>query len=830
MSKNSNTNSITPMMQQWHSCKKKAKDALLFFRLGDFYESFYEDAAVISKELDLTFTKRAHTPMCGVPHHTLDIYVDRLIAKGYKVAIAEQMEDPKKVKGIVKRGISRIVTPGTIVNSNLLSEKSNNFFASITQINKSYGLCILELTTANFQIIEIEEKKDLFNELYKLRPKEFLISKKFEKHHGDFFDELKLLYSFSISKVEDWNFDYKICHDSLLNHFEVISLDGFGLKSMTSGISSAGALINHLINDLQINIDHIKTIHTDKLSKYLQINHSCMRNLEVIESYTKQHSLLKLIDQTQTPMGGRLLSSWVKYPLLDITKIKQRQNAINELVCDPFLLSNLKDALSGIRDLERLIMKISSGYASPRDLLSLRFSIEQSCKIKNIILDLKSNLMEKNTANLIDLSHLAKIIETSICDTPPLKTNDGNIFNDGYNKELDELRAISKGQAKNVGDRFVRRQTLVNAERFITNELKEFEEKALTAQEQIKALESKLYEELRMQISSYFPQVTKIAKAIANIDVIYSFATCAKRYNFICPEINNDNVIDIKNGRHPLIESTLRSNEFIPNDTYLDNDKNNLFIITGPNMAGKSTYIRQVAIITLLAQMGSFVPAKYAKIGIVDKIFSRIGASDDLTRGQSTFMVEMTETANILNSATEKSLIILDEIGRGTSTYDGISIAWAVAQYLLTMPNKRAKTLFATHYWELTALEKEIPGAVNYNVSVAEVDHGIVFLRKIIKGDTDKSYGIHVAKLAGLPYEAIKIAKERLDLLEKGEKQKSKKRSKKDNQFSLFETKPIISKHMESIIEEIKSLDINKLTPIEAQMKLLFLQEKLKTQ
>jgi DNA mismatch repair protein MutS len=860
----------TPMMEQWITCKKKAKDALVFFRLGDFYEAFYEDASVISKELDLTFTKRQEIPMCGVPYHTCDVYVDRLIAKGFKVAIVEQMEDPKKVKGIVKRDIVRIVTPGTVVNSNLLTEKSNNYFVCISKIGSIFGLATIDLTTSFFKIIEIENKLELFDELYKIQPKEILISKKFAKTNDDLISNIKLSFSLTINEKEDWHFDHKLSYETLKSHFKVFNLDGFGLSGMNSAITAGGAAFAYLKDDLSFNLDHIKNISSSSKNKHLMMNYSCMKNLEILDtnSSNKKNTLLKILDKTNTAMGGRLLANFIKYPLMDIDLIKKRQESIKEFYNDPFTLSELKNGFSNIRDIERLNMKISSNYATPRDLISLKVSLQKALLIKDLLKNYKSPLIKSDILKIQDLSHIVKTIDVAVMDDAPIKITDGNIFKDGYNKELDELRLIrkdskqwianyqnklredlniktlkvgftrvfgyyievSRAQSINVPQHFTRRQTLVNQERFISEELKVFENKILTSEERIKAIENELYNKIREEIALYFKEIDLVAKAIARIDVFYSFAMCAKDYNLICPNVNTSPIIDIKNGRHLLIENTLKSNEFIANDTYLDNENDTLFIITGPNMAGKSTYIRQVALIVIMAQIGSFVPAKEANIGIVDKIFSRIGANDDLTRGQSTFMVEMSETANILNTATEKSLIILDEIGRGTSTYDGISIAWAVAKYLLTVPNKRAKTLFATHYSELTELEKLEKGAVNYNISVAEVDHGIVFLHKIVKGGTDKSYGIHVAKLAGLPYEAIKIAENRLLELEKNAPIDYKKRRakllKNENQFSLFDAKPSAVEN--PIIDEIKKLDINNLSPVDALQKLLSIQKKIK--
>ena len=850
---------LTPMMKQWKNLKTEAKDALLFFRLGDFYEAFLEDAVVISKELNITLTKRQNILMCGVPYHAAEGYIDKLILKGYKVAIAEQTEDARLAKGLVKRAIVKTLSPGTIINSNLLKDKSNNFFISIAQVGLTYGLSILDLSTSEFSVLELENEKDLMDEILKLKPKEILVSQKFKKTKDQLLNTLSLNIKYLLTEKDDWYFDFDMAYSKLLSHFNLQTLDGFGLKAMSAAINSAGALVSYLTDDLTINLDHITKIKAENLSTYMSIDFSTMRNLEVLESnnhLNKENTLLNLLDKTSTAMGGRLIQRWLKLPLLDIDKIVKRQDAIEEVFDNFDIFLDVKENLDKIRDLERLIMRLINNSANPRDLATLRFSLSYVPKIKELLKDFKSDLIVENTNNLKDVFVLLDLLNSSLVESPPFRIIDENIFQDEYNKDLDELRLINRNAAswinnyqkelrektniknlkvgftkvfgyyievnrsksEKVLDNFIRKQTLVNNERYITEELKEFENKIFTSEEKIKKLEAKLYEELREKILKYSKDIETISKAISKIDVLFSLARAAKAYNFKRPLIDNSNIIDIKKGRHPIIESSSATGEFIPNDTYLDIDKNQLFLITGPNMAGKSTYIRQVAVISLMAQIGSFIPAEKARIGIVDKIFSRIGASDDLSKGQSTFMVEMAETANILNNATEKSLIILDEIGRGTSTYDGISIAWAVAEFLLT---KKAKTLFATHYFELTDLEKEFDGAINYNIAVKENDDGIVFLRKIIKGSADKSYGVHVAKLAGLPFSVIKRAKERLLLLENPKKPlKEKKKTKKEDQFFLFNVEDKIDQKMKNLLDEIKKIDIDKLTPIEALQKI----------
>lgn len=790
------------MMLQWQECKKRAKDALLLFRLGDFYEAFENDAAVISKELDLVLTKRQETPMAGIPAHTCEGYIDKLVAKGFRVAIAEQMEDPAQTKGLVKREIVRIVTPGTLINSHLLSDKSHNFLASVAELNAIHGLALLDLSTADFRVMEFENEQELHQELSKLKPKEILVSEKSRKN----FSEDAVL-----QVREVWYFDHRIACEKLLKHFQVHTLDGFGLKGMTAAINAAGALFAYVKDDLNLTLDHIKAIRLEHSASYMGIDATAQRHLELSEPlHEKGQTLLTFIDQTATPMGGRLMKEWLLHPLLSPAEIHKRQDRVEEFFSRPELSSQLKERLKEVRDLERLIMRIETGYASPRDLVGLRFSLEPIPAIAKF-----------TGKNLPDLSFITTKIRSALTETPPLRLSEGGIFKTGYHAELDELRAlksdsqswmikyqtelrektfiktlkvgythafgyyieVSRGQSDKMPDTFQRRQTLVNSERFISPELKEYEHKILTAESRIAALETELFSSLRREISAHAADIRQAAREIGEIDCFVSLASIARKYQYTRPIVDATDKLVIEEGRHPVIEASLLGETFIPNDVLLDDYKNRLLLITGPNMAGKSTYIRQVALMTILAQMGSFVPAKQAHIGIVDKLFSRIGASDDLSRGQSTFMVEMSETANILNNATSRSLVILDEIGRGTSTYDGIAIAWAVAEYLLTAKGKRAKTLFATHYWELTRLEQEIPGAINFNVAVHESEKGIVFLRKIIRGGTDKSYGIHVAKLAGLPHPVIKRAQEMLLKLHESAPDPS---SKEEKQLELF--------------------------------------------
>ena len=830
---------ISPMMAQWHACKKAAGDAVLFFRLGDFYEAFYEDASLIAKELDLTLTKRQDIPMAGIPHHTSEAYIDKLVSKGFRVAVAEQTEDPKKTKGIVKREVVRVVTPGTVINSSLLSDKSNNYFTSVSLVGAVFGLAFIDLTTGEFMVIEFENEQDLLNEIFRLRPSECLVSHKFQDKHAALLQDLRQAHDFLLTAQDDWRFEHQSAYDFLVNHFRVHNLDGFGLKGMLAGINAAGAMLNYLQDNLCLSLDHVQDIRTYSTSQFMALDRITQRNLEITASLgegARKSTLLSILDKTCTPMGARLMRNWVKLPLLSIEEIKKRQDALQAFLQHKLSFEKVKHLLEQVRDLERLMMKISSGYASPRDLIALKCSFESIPPLKNALepLTVYSVFIHQEEQKLEDLASMTNLIGRAIVDEPPLRISDGGVFRDGYHAELDELRAISqdsktwlanyqmqlrektgiktlkvgftrmfgyyievsKGQSDRMPESFQRRQTLVNGERFITPELKDFEQKVLTAEERILSIETELFNALRLEVTKFTKPVFSIAHAIAKIDALRGMAEAAALYDYSRPIVDHSPILQIIDGRHPVIETVNTTEKFVPNDTMMDDQVNRLLLITGPNMAGKSTYIRQVALITIMAQIGSFVPAKSAHIGVIDKVFTRIGASDDLSRGQSTFMVEMTETANILNNATSRSLVILDEIGRGTSTYDGISIAWSVAEYLLITEGRQAKTLFATHYWELTKLEERVPGAVNYSVAVHEAEELIVFLRKIVRGSTDKSYGIHVARLAGLPVPVIARAKEILVHLEENSNQKNafepskpkkmpSKKSKENNELQM---------------------------------------------
>lgn len=834
---------LSPMMAQWYDCKQKAKEALLLFRLGDFYEAFYEDAETLSAAVDVTLTQRQGIPMSGIPAHTAESYIEKLVGKGFLVAIAEQVEDPKQVKGLVKREVVRMVSPGTLVTS--LPESDNNFFACIVHLNKTYALALLDFSTGELRAYETEDFKELKDELYRRSPSEVLLSEK----------DLDLFpppFPFRLTKREKWHFDHQSAHIALTHRFGVHSLDGFGLKGKTSAIVAAGALLAYVQEDLFLSTSHIKTIIADELSSYMAIDQATQRNLELTEALHgtgKNFTLLKLLDHTRTPMGARLLKSWLTHPLLSVEEIKKRQESVEEL------RSHLScaDLLRPVRDLERLMMRISSGNATPRDLISLKVSLKQIPPLKEALCSLSSPLLCLLPFPSVDKIVLA--IEETIVEEPPTKLGEGRVIRPGVNSELDELCSlknnsqswvaryqtelrdktgiktlkivfskafgycieVSRGQAENMPATFERRQTLVNCERFITPELKTYEEKILTAEDKIHQIEARLYHQLQQRLALELDTINTLATSVATLDVLLSFATVSVKRNYTKPQIDEGSLLSIKVGRHPVIEASLYDGSFIPNDTNL-NEENSLTLITGPNMAGKSTYIRQVALITILAQIGSFVPAQSAQIGIIDKVFSRIGASDDLSRGQSTFMIEMTETANILNNATPRSLVILDEIGRGTSTFDGISIAWAVAEHLLKV---RCKTLFATHYWELTELEKTHPGVRNVHVAVQEAADQIVFLRKIVEGSTDKSYGIHVARLAGLPHSVLKRAHEVLHKLEEKDLNVPEKASLKETaQLSFFSLPSPRETELESMAQEIRKCDPNTMTPLEALQKL----------
>lgn len=843
---------VTPMMAQWAECKKECKDALLFFRLGDFYEAFHEDAERIAKELSLTLTKRQDVPMCGVPWHASEAYIDRLVAKGYRIAIAEQLEDPRAVKGLVKRKIVRSVSPGIQLASSLLNEKTHNFFAAIYREEHSYGLALLDVTCASFIVFECKDTRALLNELIRHAPKELLTTKKFAAHEKELMCDLKLSLNVRVELEDEWRFEAQNTLGALCQHFNTATLDGFGVKGLKAALQAAGALLKHIRDELLINVSHIRTLSPHDLKDRLLLDRATLSNLEIVEPLSEgkqENTLLSTIDETKTPMGSRMLREWIKAPLVDVTAIQMRQQAITEFLGvrkDNYVaFCTFADRLKQVRDLERIVIRIQTGYAGPREYVSLRLSLDELPKIKEMLSSASSTRLKELFANIHSCEDVAALIKRALVDNPPLRLSDGGLFNPGFNLELDEIRSlrqgshewlanyqaklreetsiktlkvgynkmfgyyieVSRGQTDKMPDTFTRRQTLTNGERYITAELKEYEEKILSADERIASLEAELFQKLQKEVAAYHEQVLQSASAIGEVDVLFALATVADKRRYFCPDVEDSEVLEIEEGRHPVIEALTTSKQFIPNDIKLDGKEKTLMLITGPNMAGKSTYIRQIALIVILAQIGSYVPAKRAKIGIVDKLFSRIGASDDLARGQSTFMVEMAETASILNQTTSRSLVILDEIGRGTSTYDGISIAWSVAEYLLKTEGKKAKTLFATHYYELTELEELISQAVNYTVAVSEDSDGITFLHKIVPGKTDRSYGIHVAKIAGLPPQVVERAQALLKKLEMGKNE------------AKVQTKPVPIAPPDlfgkSILSELKALDLNQSTPLQ---------------
>ena len=801
---------LTPMMQQYREAKASIPpDAVLLFRLGDFYEEFFEDAERVSSVLELTLTRRQGYPMCGFPYHALDTYLPRLVAAGVKVAIAEQMEDPRLAKGIVKRQITRIITPGTIVDNALLNPSSNNFLTSLVQgRGGEWALASLDISTGEFRVCCVSEPDKLVTELNRLGARECVISHRldaqFEEEGSRPEPRAKLLWT----TVENDFFELDRATELLLRQFQTATLDGFGLRDLPHAVSAAGAVLRYATENLRQDAAHITRIELYSLDHSLELDSISLRNLELVETMFgtgKNGSLLGVLDHTETPMGGRKLRGWVLRPLCDHDAIVARLDAVEAFRDDPLTLAELRETIGVVRDLERIVGRLNVGNANPRDLQTLAVSLGVLPGVKSLLSIFDVPLLEAQNNRLELFPELVDRIERAIAENPPALLSDGGVIRTGYSTELDELRSaatdgkawlsqiqqreqertgirslkvkynsvfgyyieVSKANLAMVPEDYVRKQTLVNAERFITPELKELESRILGAEEKSKALEVQLFQELREFALQYTRPIQTAADALAEIDALASLAECARLHGYHRPQIFDDDRLIIKGGRHPVLDAVLGSGKFVPNDCLLDGDRNRMMLITGPNMAGKSTYIRQTALLVVLAQMGSFVPADSMELGLVDRIFTRVGAADDLARGQSTFMVEMVETANILNHVTPKSLVILDEIGRGTSTFDGLSIAWAVAEFLHDDPSCRCRTQFATHYHELTELAQTRRGVNNYNVAVKEYGDQIIFLRQIVPGSTDRSYGIHVAKLAGIPQPVIARANVILELLEK---------------------------------------------------------------
>ena len=873
----------TPMMQHYLKTHEEYKDCILFYRLGDFYEMFFDDAKVVSKELELTLTGKScgaeeRAPMCGIPYHAAETYLTRLVKKGYKVAICEQVEDPKLAKGMVKREVTRVVTPGTTLNAQALDETKNNYIMCIAYIGDHYGISSADITTGDYYVTEVDSERKLLDEVNKYQPTEIICNEAFYISGIDI-DDMKNRMGIVVYSLDAWYFSDETAQMTLKEHFKVRDLEGLGLADYDSGVIAAGALLKYLYETQKTTLSNLVAIHPYTTGKFMIIDSSTRRNLELVETLRekqKRGSLLWVLDKTRTAMGARTLRSFVEQPLIERTEIEERYDAIDEFNTNAITREEIREYLNPVYDLERLITRVTYQTANPRDLIAFRNSIHMLPPIKTLMSDFQSPLLKRLYEQLDTLDELYELIERSITEEPPLTLHDGGILKEGYNEEVDRLRkAKTDGKSwladleakerektgiKNlkikynkvfgyylevtnsfkdlVPDYFTRKQTLANAERFITPELKELEDVILGAEDKLIVLEYELFREVRQKVADEVVRIQKTAKAVAQIDVFASLATVAEQNNYCRPKLNEKGLIDIKDGRHPVVERMIQNEMFVANDTYLDNGSNRVSIITGPNMAGKSTYMRQSALIVLMAQIGSFVPAKSAKIGIVDRIFTRVGASDDLASGQSTFMVEMSEVANILRNATSNSLLILDEIGRGTSTFDGLSIAWAVVEHISNPRLLGAKTLFATHYHELTELEGKLNSVNNYCIAVKEKGDDIVFLRKIVKGGADKSYGIQVAKLAGVPDNVIERAKEIVEELSNNDiteivqnisAEGSSKRSKpKLDEVDLEQISLLDTMDNDTILNELKELDLSQMTPIEAMNKLYELQNKVK--
>lgn len=863
--------------------KEEYKDCILFYRLGDFYEMFFEDALTVTKELEITLTGKdcgleERAPMCGVPYHAAETYVNRLIDRGYKVAICEQVSDPKTTKGLVKREVVRVVTPGTNMNAQSLDESKNNYLMSIVYLENNYGIAISDISTGICLVTEVDKERKLLDEINKYAPSEIICNEAFYMSGVDM-DDLHHRLGIMIYSLDAWYFDDELCIRTLKDHFKVSSMEGLGLKDYEGGMIAAGALFQYLFETQKTSMDHMTTITPYVTDRFMMLDSSTRRNLELVETLRekqKRGTLLWVLDKTKTAMGARKMRSMVEQPLIDKEQIEERLDAIQSMNNDVITREEIREYLQPVYDLERLVSRISYQSANPRDLIALKTSM---CMLPHIKTQLKSfkksDLLNRLYEELDDLADLYEIIDAAIIEEPPLAMKEGGIIKDGYNEDVDNYRhAKTEGKSwlaqleaeerektgiRNlkikynkvfgyylevtnsfkdlVPDYYMRKQTLTNAERYITPRLKELEDTILGAEDKLYALEYELFVQVRNKIAKEMMRIQKTAQAVAMVDVIASLSLVAERNHFVRPAMNTKGVIDIKNGRHPVVEKMVDNDMFIPNDTYLDNGDKRVSIITGPNMAGKSTYMRQAALIVLMAQIGSFVPADSAKIGIVDRIFTRVGASDDLASGQSTFMVEMTEVANILRNATSRSLLILDEIGRGTSTFDGLSIAWAVVEHISSTKLLGAKTLFATHYHELTELEGKIPGVNNYCIAVKERGDDIVFLRKIVQGGADKSYGIQVAKLAGVPDSVINRAKELVEELSDADitaavadltAPKQKKKKVHYDQVDLAQMSLFDTVQDDDIIRELSELDVANLTPIEALNTIYRLQNKIK--
>ncbi len=861
---------LTPMMQQYMDIKEQHKDKILFFRLGDFYEMFFDDAVTASKELEITLTGRdcgmeSRAPMCGIPYHAAEGYIAKLIEKNYKVAICEQVEDPSAAKGIVRREVVRIITPGTITDSMMLDERTNNYLLSIYTTEKQAAISHVDLSTGEFMCtcVDLIEFTNLKNEISRIDPSEIIANCDV--------NEISAQYK-SFNVLDKKHYDASECSRRLKRQFDMISLEGIGIDNDCL-LKCCGSMLLYLDEIQKVGLSNINYLKYYNISSYMVLDSSTRRNLELSETMrgkTKKGALLSVIDKTSTAMGARKLKQWVERPLLDTSTINSRLDAVKELYDDFLKREELKEYLKAIYDIERLGSRIALGSANARDLISFRNSIVQLPHIKSLLTNSTSKVLDKISKELDSLQDIGGLIETAISEDPPFGLKEGNIIKRGYSAEIDELKEastngknwiaeveqkerektgikslkvgfnkvfgyfidVTKANLTAVPEYFIRKQTLSNSERYITPELKNLEEIVLGAEEKLIELEYQTFITIRDDIAKHIKRIQNTASLLSELDCLCSFAEVSQKNGYSKPVVTTEDTLSIKNGRHPVVEVQSTGMKFVPNDTMLDNEENRMLIITGPNMAGKSTYMRQVALITLMAQIGCFVPAEEAYIGVVDRIFTRVGASDDLASGQSTFMVEMSELANILNSSTSRSLIILDEIGRGTSTFDGLSIAWSIVEFVSDRVKLGAKTLFATHYHELTELEDKLEGVKNYCISVQEKGKDIVFLRKIIRGGANGSYGIHVARLAGIPEHVLERAGEILSILEKSEKNNQtdiyvkvkRKRNAQvmENELNLFNFSNF------SIIEEIKGIDLNSMTPIQAFNALLELQNKAK--
>ncbi len=896
---------LTPMMQKYMETKEEYKDCILFYRLGDFYEMFFEDAETCSKELELTLTGKScgleeRAPMCGVPFHAVDGYLNKLVTKGYKVAICEQVEDPKEAKGLVKRAVTRVVTPGTNLNTQALDASKNNYLMCVVYTTNAYGVSYVDVTTGDYFLAEFESRNQLLDEIGKTVPSEIICNDSFLVSGVDF-EDLQGRLGVVVSAVDAWHFDEERCRETLKRHFKVASLAGLGLDHYSIGVVAAGAVMQYLEETQKISLDHITKLHPYISGRYMLLDRSTRRNLELCETMrekAKRGSLFWVLDKTKTAMGARLLRNSIEQPLLNLDEINDRLDTVQALNENVINREELREYLGPIYDLERLVSKISYRSANAKDLIAFRQSLSMLPPIKTILSSYEGTLLRKYGYEMEDLKELHNLIDAAIEEEPPLSVREGGIIKDGYSEEVDRLRrAKTDGKSwladlleeekertniKNlkvkynkvfgyylevtnsykdlVPDDWTRKQTLANAERYTTPRLKELENTILGAEDRLYNLEYDLFCQVREQIYGQIAKVQATAKIIASVDMFTSLALVAEQNGYIRPVMNRGGTIHIKDGRHPVVEKMIPNDMFVCNDTYLDDNSHKIAIITGPNMAGKSTYMRQTALLVLMAQIGSFIPAARAEIGIVDRIFTRVGASDDLASGQSTFMVEMTEVANILRNATKNSLIILDEIGRGTSTFDGLSIAWAVIEHIANVKILGAKTLFATHYHELTELEGKIDSVDNYCIAVKEQGDDIVFLRKIVKGGADKSYGIQVAKLAGVPENVLHRAGEIVEQLSDHDiaakakeidveyeipdyeygieqqtqpKRKIRKKTASEmeseelGQLSFFDSSNSNIK-TEDIIVELHDLDLSVITPIEAMNVLYKMQMKLK--